>query len=261
MPASLGVAALCAVAASTAILIRPDRKDEQYLALGAKYPASCGLNLPDGEAVLVDSRWLLTAAHLAKDIKVGTEAKKITIGEREYVPDRVVVHPDWESAGKGDDIAMVHLSEPVHGVSPVAIYRGTSEAGCIATMVGHGYSGTLESGPSPKEAWDHKKRGATNKVEKVVRGKWLMFLVDRPETATDLEGTSGPGDSGNPAFIEVEGTLYIAGIGSFTDDTTDDKIVGNFGDREAFTRVSRYAEWIDGVIAEKPAAAESRKSQ
>jgi hypothetical protein len=251
----LVAACICSIAASN-ILIRPDREDQQYLDLGARYPASVCLNLPDGEGVLIDAQWLLTAAHLAKDIKIGDEAHPIRIGEHEYRPEQVVVHPKWKSADQGHDLALVRLDRPVTGVAPVPIYHGHAEVGLVATMVGHGYSGTLETGPVSKDKWDHKKRGATNKIEKVIQKKWLMFLVDRPDSATDLEGTSGPGDSGNPAFVELDGKTYVAGIGSFTDDTTNDQIVGNYGDREAFGRVSVDAAWIDKTIGAtgKPAA-------
>lgn len=194
--------------------------------------------------------WLLTTAHLAKDIKTGDKSANITIGKKEYRVEKVVPHPDFKNAKTGADLALVKLTEDVTGIHPVPIYRGTGETGKVATIVGHGYSGTLEKGPVSKDKWDRKKRAATNKVERLIQKKWLLFLIDRPEKATDMEGAGGPGDSGGPAFIEEVGKVYVAGVSSFTDDANEDKIYGNYGDREAYTRVSAFTDWIDKIIQE-----------
>jgi secreted trypsin-like serine protease len=68
------------------------------------------------------------------------------------------------------------------------------------------------------------------------------------ERATDLQGAAAPGDSGGPAFIEIDGKSCVAGVGVATDDTNADKIVGNYGDREVYVRVSAYAAWIEDTI-------------
>jgi len=244
LPLSMSVLYLSTVTPARAILTRPDRSDEEYVKLASKYPASVCLNLPDGEATLIAPRWLLTAAHLAKDIKTGAAAPPISIGTKQFRPERVIVHPDFKSAKTGADLALVRLDSAVFEVAPVPVFRGAEEAGKIATIVGHGYAGTLEKGPVPKAQWDHKKRAATNKIERVIRDKWLLFVVDRPDKATDLEGAGGPGDSGGPAFIEIGGRTYVAGVSSFTDDSNVNGIVGDYGDKEAYTRVSRFADWI-----------------
>jgi Trypsin len=94
-----------------------------------------------------------------------------------------------------------------------------------------------------------KEVGRDQQGRGVIQKEWLLFRIDLPEKATDLEGAGGPGDSGGPAFIEENGKVYIAGVSSFTDDANEDKIYGNFGDREAYTRASSFAEWIDKIIA------------
>ncbi len=57
---------------------------------------------------------------------------------------------------------------------------------------------------------DGKLRAATNMVKKIESGS-IWFLFDEPDSpkATLLEGVSGPGDSGGPAFLDVNGLPHI----------------------------------------------------
>ncbi len=226
-----------------AILIRPDRKDEDYRALAERHPASCLIGLPDGEGTLIAPRWILTAAHIAEAVRTAPSRPRPEFLGVAYEIEEIFVHPKWTKRGP-HDIGLLKLKTPVSGVTPVPIYRGSDEVGRVATIVGHGYTGTLAAGPKPKSEWDRSKRAATNKIV-IAREAFIGFLVDPPETATDLEGTGGPGDSGGPAFIEEDGRIFVAGVSSATDDSNSNGIVGDFGDREIFTRVSSFAEWID----------------
>ena len=45
------------------LVVRHDVPDEQYIALGKKYPQIC--HLSDGEATLIKENWVVTAAHVA----------------------------------------------------------------------------------------------------------------------------------------------------------------------------------------------------
>ena len=51
-----------------AIVIRHDRDDADYRALGEKFTAVCAV-IPDGEGTLVAPRWVLTAAHVAQGVR------------------------------------------------------------------------------------------------------------------------------------------------------------------------------------------------
>src|SRR5262249_54492546 len=93
------------------------------------------------------------------------------------------------------------------------------------------------------------KRGATNKIDAADK-EWLYFTFDSPETATDLEGISGPGDSGGPALIQVNGKLYIAGVSVWGNPGKNGR--GTYGAREGYTRVSSYYDWITGILSGKP---------
>jgi hypothetical protein len=63
-----------------------------------------------------------------------------------------------------------------------------------------------------------------------------------------LEGVSGPGDSGAPAYITIGGRLFVAGIGSRSRDTNRDGIEPAYGDEDLYSRVSLYEKWIKETL-------------
>lgn len=242
MPRTLESALFLVIAASTtvsAIIVRHDVAEERYRALGEKFPAVSNFGRA-GEGTLVGDAWVLTAAHVAAGMRRDVQ---IRFGDDSYGVDRINTHPEWKEMG-GHDIALVRLSRSVTGVAPLPLYERQDESGRQVVFVGHGGTGTGLTGPQRPE--DGLKRGATNMVDSA-DADWLFFRFDAPPSGTELEGISGPGDSGGPALIEIAGAHYVAGISVWGKPGPNGR--GTYGATEGYTRVSTHASWLRAVMA------------
>ena len=227
-----------------AIIVRHDRPDASYVELARGFHAYG--DVVEAGSTLIAPRWLITAAHVAKEISPYTSF--VTINGRRYTIDRVVMHPEYVSAGMRGrrDLALLRLSEDVVGVEPIQLYRKKDEAGQVVTFFGRGQTGTGETGPTGE---DGKMRGATNKLESVDESS-VLFQFDPPETATDLEGISGPGDSGGPALLMVDGKWAIVGVSSAN--RGNGKGPCRYGTTEYYARVSTAIDWIEQTMKDPP---------
>lgn len=70
------------------IVIRHDRPDSLYRALGARYPAVVKVGRA-GDGTLIADRWVLTAAHVAGTINLARA--RVFAGGREYLIRRAAV--------------------------------------------------------------------------------------------------------------------------------------------------------------------------
>lgn len=236
---------LLAPAPALSIVMRHDVKEQEFLDLGARYPATVSLKRQErergAEGTLVAPSWVLTAAHVAHSLRPGDVA---VVAGHDHGIAAIVKHPDWGSdADMQADIALVRLSEPVSGVEPAALYTESDEEGQEIVFVGRGGQGTGLTGE------DGQVRGATNKVEKAGE-TWLRFRFDAPGDpgVKRLEGISGPGDSGGPALLERDGHLFVIGVSSGQDAKEAGGKAGHYKVLEHYTRVSRFAPWLRSVI-------------
>ena len=244
---------------SDAIIMRHDIPEKVFMDLARNYPATVTVRRADGrglgdEGTLIDACWVLTAAHVAAHLGPGDIAQ---VAGADYRIDRVVRHPDWKTnADLKVDIALIRLSERVSSVKPVALYRRSDEQDAIVTFVGRGGYGTGLTGPV---AEDRRLRAATNSVLRV-QESLLVFRFDPPDDAdaTKLEGISGPGDSGGPAYLERDGKLYVIGVSSGQDSRPADRKEGHYKVLEYYPRVSHFAEWILRIIREDALGNESQ---
>jgi hypothetical protein len=228
---------LLACADGRAIVRRHDREDARYLELAAKYPAVTRLG--GGTATLVHPRWLMTAGHVASNLSPFD--KTVRFNGRTYSINGVVIHPKARIRPRPQsiDIALIRLAEPVQGIVPIDISERKDERGQNVVFVGPGMYGDGQTGPLGD---DGRMRAATNTVAEVL-DNYITFKFDGPPDGTELEGISGPGDSGGPALIEADGRNYIIGVSSANDDAG---AAGpcRYKSTEYYARVFPALEWI-----------------
>ena len=82
---------------------------------------------------------------------------------------------------------------------------------------------------------------------------WHFRAPGDPRT-TPLEGISGPGDSGGPAFIRIGGRICIAGVSSaqrrdvVPGQENMHRGQGRYGVEEVYMRISQFRPWIEAAI-------------
>lgn len=248
------------------IIIRHDVDDSRYRIPDSNFPAL--VDLPhEAHGVLIAPQWIVTAAHAVEwhavdEVLIDGECRKI---------DRLIVHPDyrripgelysaaaasgdWEAVMRAqasrDDIALLRLAEPIDDVVPVELYRADDEVREVAMLIGKGATGNGIDGQDPHGSHRTVLRRAFNVIESA-DDRWLGYVFDSGASAHPLEGAGGSGDSGGPVLIQSDGTWRVAGLASWTSWEADisDYFAGAYGLTHHVVRISRYAAWIDEVMA------------
>ncbi|TYT27021.1 trypsin-like serine protease [Luteimonas viscosa] len=264
---------LAATSSASAVVIRHDVDDTEYRVTAAEFPAL--VDMPgEGHGVLVEPRWVVTAAHT---IPSQPGPWQVVINGVPRNVERVVTHPGYKlpphalihqamATGEAvlvlvllassDDIAMLKLSEAVTDVVPAPLYLGSDEANRIVRILGKGAAGTGAIGHDPQGPNRTELRRAFNTVTSA-HERWFCYVFDAPPSGLPLEGILGNGDSGGPALIEVDGQWRLAGLASWKFLEGDVRTVwpGRYGQSACNVRISHYASWIEGVIAGEPPAA------
>lgn len=223
------------------IIRRDDVDDTSYVVDAAAYPAVVDLLEPgDCLATLITPRWAISAAHCVEGLEL---PHALRFGDRSVEVLRTVSNENFD--GESHDIVLIQLAEPVLDVEPIELYRGEDELAQRVILVGRGDTATGLAGQSGATL-DLLTRRATNTVASVDE-LWIRFTFNAPgdEEVTDLEGISGDGDSGGPAFIETSAGLQLAGLSAYQDASDDE--LGTYGVTEVYTRVSQYQDFVDGV--------------
>jgi hypothetical protein len=241
------VAALLAASCATpafAIIGRHDVPADAYLADPEGF-SNVGLLMGQVESTLVAPRWAVTAAHTIERESPFLDWR-VELRGRRFDIEKVILHPRRvrESVDSDFDLALLKLTEGAQGVTPAPLYDASDEVGREAILIGRGATGT---GDRPAEAQrDGRLRRATNIVEAAFEHS-LIFTFDTPPAGSALEGISGDGDSGGPAFINKDDQLRLAGVGSFN--STEH---GGYGSVEGYARVSSHVEWLRSVMRDDP---------
>jgi hypothetical protein len=241
LAAALLAAALLAAPAS-AIVRRHDRPDSLYRAL-AERPHAAGVVGGIAVGTLIAPGWVLTAAHVADG--VSPFRKTVRFGPDEVPFDSIRYHPGaFADRATWVDLALLRLARPVSRVTPAPLAASGDDAGTPVLFLGTGRSGDGRTGPDTGDgAW----RGARNRIA-TATPRVVTFRFDAPPEGEDLEGISGPGDSGGPAYVEQGGRLELVGVSS-TNDSPDGQPACTYGTIETYARVSTQRAWIDSIQA------------
>ncbi|KAJ2715641.1 hypothetical protein H4R19_001091 [Coemansia spiralis] len=204
---------------------------------------------------LIDTSWVLTAAHCVK----GGSASTITVfvGQAEYKLDiskgskvtAVHSHPQYNDQNMNNDIALIKLEKPVSGknVGVIAIDQGTVGDGETLTALGWGYTSPSGSKPSKKlqkgdlKTLSQKQCGAKHTSFAGNNGPQICVAADAgPDTC--------PGDSGGPLIRSVGGSNVLTGITSFGTAGPGQPITVNCGGKgmiSLFTHPKHFMSFIN----------------
>lgn len=198
---------------------------------------------------LVDTQWVVTAAHCAtgqtpSSVKVhsGIALRSSMSTANALSVDRVIVHPSWNSNTNQNDVALLHLTTPANG-TPIGLFTDVTgpTAGTAAIISGWG---TLTSGG----ALPDQVQRATIQVLSSPGGACGLYGADFDPGVMLCGGVPGggvdtcQGDSGGPLVVNVSGAWKLAGVTSFGNGCADVDFPG------VYTRVTSFVHWIQGYV-------------
>jgi TonB family protein len=156
----------------------------------------------------------------------------------------IVPHPEYNKNNLSHDMALLKLDRPVSTVTSTGIYTLEDEKSQHVWFVGRGDLGNGQKGITGSSENLHHAENIIENAE----GLWITFDFDAPENkALPLEGISGPGDSGGPAFINTATGLKVAGVSSHQRNNASGE--GFYGVDEYYTRTSAHQQWVADIMA------------
>ncbi|MCV2884151.1 trypsin-like serine protease [Aestuariibacter sp. AA17] len=231
---------LLCVAAANGIVIRHDVDDSKYRVDDNTLPQLATFYIDGAHGILIEPDWVLSAAHTTFCLRTGS---LISIAGRLYTVDSVFVHKNYTPV-KSHDIALIKLRDSVEGIKPFSLNTTQNEEGQSMWFIGMGGTGNGKTGQTIDNAENKGQLRIAQNVVDSADGPLLTFTFDSESKGLPLEGVSGGGDSGSPAYTVNDhgGTVY--GVSS----RVEGGGIGRYGVKEIYSRVSYFSQWIAHII-------------
>lgn len=192
-------------------------------------------SLGNASGVLIADNWVLTAAHVANGLSVGSSSFSVLTGSS--LVDAVYTFSS--AAFPSNDIALVHLGTSLDAATPVLndLVIQSEQVATLGTLTMASAQNQVPNGYATTTAYDATTTYTSEGVSATVN--WLL---------TQGQAYVQSGDSGSALFkgsvIDSAGSLLL-GITSaaLTNDTT------GATEGSAFVQVAHYKTWIDATLA------------
>lgn len=214
--------------------------------------------------VVVAPRHVLTAAHVAGGAAPASVTVQVNATSMPVSLPASAVATFPGASFPYDDLSLITLATPVPAAVTIpAIYRGSLPSHQAITLVGYGASGNGDTGVSVGGSADVKRRGsnAADLVQNTVdtSGRTSLFYLFDFDGATGngslgattlgngMETGLSYGDSGSPAYAEIDGQRWLVGINNLVASTSGAAVDYRFSTVGGGILLSdpRFIDWLD----------------
>lgn len=205
---------------------------------------------------LIDSNWLITAAHCVDDLEL--EDFIIAIGDEDLRGNPRIVLPKmvllnrgaYNRSARGGDVALIQLKEPITDIEPVSYRRKSDDQTLpeIGKVVGWGLTEIRgEDAPEPTTVLQVAEVPIYEYKDPYVVENWRSEYFPEYIATGSLDPMRGAssGDSGGPLLVSgSSGEDWIAiGIDSWGGSSSSE-----IAPLSMYTDISYYSDWIDDAI-------------
>ncbi|SHF76778.1 trypsin-like serine protease [Pedobacter caeni] len=213
-----------------------------------RVPHQVRINIPNasGGGVVLSKDWIVTAAHVvyglsASQVNVVSGTTDVTLypaSRQDRTADQIIIHSDYSTSGRLNDIALIHLSTPLTLNESTASIAYATDGNIDITTTTGGYVsgwGVIEDNPYPNP---DTRTNVLFGVSVSLSGIEQKLLYTKPY---DNRKQQGPcfGDSGGPlaTSLRSDGKDHVLiGIVNGWEDC-------NIG-AKGYARISYFAPWI-----------------